>query len=165
MTRWGLLTRRSRHAHPRAVARDWYLAEAAAVHESGHFVVGLELGLSPMSARTDGRGSGTTKFRKLPDDLDLRSREGAARVVAMTLAGGLAEYIAFGTPVRQARSPTSDHARATMVLMGLPTQAERIEVQSEAISSACRILHRRWADVTLIAEQIRDGARAWGASA
>lgn len=140
--------------------RNYEHAGAVAVHEAGHFIVGLNLGLAPISARTDGIGSGVVKFNRVP--VEVHTRDGCTRWVAVLLAGGLAERRAFGAPRLRA---ASDDERALKALMGLPTQAERIAAQTEAIRCACEILHRRWGDVQVIAEEIRDGTRAWGAAA
>jgi hypothetical protein len=138
---------------------DAYRARAVAVHEAAHFLVALDLGLAPRSSRTDGRGSGVVRLHALPD---LDTREGVRGYVVMLLAPMIAEHRAYGWRPLEG-TDTSDQEAATAALMRFP--ADAAELQAGALRAAGDVLRRRWADVLMIAGEIRSGVRAWGVAA
>lgn len=131
---------------------DRRLAEAVAVHEASHYVVGSVLGCRPsrVVARADG---GHVRLERTPDPW---TPKGCRDAVAVHLAGGLGETMRFGVPVLSARS---DHEKTTRALARFE-HAGQLRMQREGIELAARVLRARWDLVEAIALEVLEHG-AW----
>ena len=134
-------------------SRDYHHSKAVAWHEASHWAVASELGLKPLSVHADGSGGAV---RIAPSETV--SSDGRRRMVALYLAGHLGEQMRYGAmPLLTPNS--EDYKVVDRLLMALPSQEERVTMQSEAMDLAARALRERWDFVKVLAAELQERGR------
>lgn len=132
-----------------------------AVHEAGHAIVAIELGLPVHSVSIEPDGTGSVARAEIGQTLDLR------KFVTINLAGWLAESIDNGRqPLPDGRaSAAHDDARIENELLGAFLSVKDPDTfRQECSDHADRILMGRWPQVdilaaALLAERVLGGER------
>jgi hypothetical protein len=140
--------------------RDQLVDLALCWHESGHFTTARALSYAPDGCSIDSPGVGSTRFTYPTSDRE--TPEGRRRLLAIYLAGSVAEHIRFGKAIMG--ESAKDRSYINELLAFERDQPARIDAQSAATDLAARLLRADWEFASALASELRE-KRSWGAVA